>query len=219
MSLQQLAVLPYSFTTMWLAVKSTGLTDGNARGKRVLIHGAAGALGRLALQWLNHWGCELTAICGTAHAQACRELGAHHTVERGPQALQGLPSNFDVVLNFANWDDELTLAARLAPNALGQATTVHPLLGHVDQLGWVSGAIASRRDFRAAQRVARARAPDGRYSWTLFKPIPQALDALAQRVQAQPAALPVGLCVDLDHASAAFAHMASGQPGRAVLLP
>lgn len=218
MSLQQLSVLPYSFTTLWLAVKATGLTASNACGKRVLLHGAAGGLGQLALQWLAPWGCELTAICSAAHAQACRELGAHRTVERGPQALQRLTADFDVVLNFANWDDELTLASRLAPNAMGQATTVHPLLGHFDRLGWIRGAMACHRDFRTAKTAARDRAPDARYGWTVFKPVPQALDALAQLVQTQRLVLPVGLGVDLDQAPAAFAHVASGQPGRAVLL-
>jgi reticulon-4-interacting protein 1, mitochondrial len=43
--LQALAALPYSFVTMWLAVRGAGLTRQNAAGKRVLVHGAAGGLG------------------------------------------------------------------------------------------------------------------------------------------------------------------------------
>ena len=50
---QMLATLPYSFTTMWLAVRSTGLSADNAASKRVLISGASGALGRLALALLR----------------------------------------------------------------------------------------------------------------------------------------------------------------------
>jgi hypothetical protein len=50
-------------------------------------------------------------------------------VERGPQAISSLPKDFEVALNFASWDDELALASRLGANALGHATTVHPLLG------------------------------------------------------------------------------------------
>ena len=82
-----LAVLPYSFTTMWLAVRSTHLTAANAAGKRVLVHGAAGALGRLALQVLSGWGCHITAICDAGKTDDCRALGARVAVERGPQAI------------------------------------------------------------------------------------------------------------------------------------
>ena len=61
-NIQNLAVLPYSFVTMWLAAKAAGLTRDNVRGKTVLVHGAAGGLGTLALQTLSAWGAKVTAI-------------------------------------------------------------------------------------------------------------------------------------------------------------
>ena len=54
--LQTLAVLPYSFSTMWHALRSSGLTAANAAGLRVLVNGASGALGQLSLQLLRAWG-------------------------------------------------------------------------------------------------------------------------------------------------------------------
>jgi NADPH:quinone reductase-like Zn-dependent oxidoreductase len=54
--LRALAALPYSFVTMWLAVRGAGLTRQNAAGKRILLHGAAGGLGTLALQMMSAWG-------------------------------------------------------------------------------------------------------------------------------------------------------------------
>src|SRR5208283_6126526 len=60
--LQALAAIPYSFVTMWLAVRGAGLTRDNAAGKRVLVHGAAGGLGTLALQMLSAWRANITAI-------------------------------------------------------------------------------------------------------------------------------------------------------------
>lgn len=214
-----LAVLPYSFTTMWLALRSTGLTAANAAGRRVLVHGAAGALGRLALQLLSRWGARVTAICDVGRADDCRALGAEHAVERGPQAIASLPADYDAVLNFASWDDEPALASRLAPNALGHATTVHPLLGHFDQRGWVRGALACKRDAKTMRQAVQQRSPRARYSWTVFKPDREALAALDAGVRDRRLSLPVGLRVPLDQAAAAFAHVASGQPGRAVLLP
>jgi NADPH:quinone reductase-like Zn-dependent oxidoreductase len=214
-----LAVLPYSFTTMWLAMRGTGLTPSNAAGKRVLVHGAAGALGRLAMQVLSGWGGKVTAICDAGRADECRALGARTAVERGPQAIQSLPTDFDAVLNFASWDDELALASRLGAKALGHATTVHPLLGHFDQLGWLHGALACRRDLRRVRAAVRQRCATARYSWTVFKPDSEALAALADGVRERRISLPVGLTTGFDQAGRAFAHVAAGQPGRAVLQP
>lgn len=214
-----LAVLPYSFTTMWLAVRSIGLTRSNATDKKVLVLGGTGALGRLALQLLSTWGCLVTAVCAVGATQDCRALGASAAVERGPQTLGSLPADFDAVLNFASWDEEIALASRLGAHALGQATTVHPLLGHFDRLGWLPGALASRHDFAAVRKAVRLRSPSARYAWTVFKPDPEALTALEAGLRAGQLSLPVGHCVPLDRADVAFAHVADGKHGRAVLLP
>jgi NADPH:quinone reductase-like Zn-dependent oxidoreductase len=214
-----LAVLPYSFTTMWLAVHSTQLGAANAAGKRVLVHGAAGALGRLALQLLAGWGSRVTAICDAGKVDDCLALGAQQAVERGPQAIASLPADFHVVLNFAHWGDDLALAARLGRDALGHATTVHPLLGNFDQLGWVRGALACRRDARVVRSAVQRRSPGARYAWTVFRPEAQALGALEAGLREHRFSLPVGLRVPLEQADAAFAHVAAGQAGRAVLLP
>ena len=214
-----LAVLPYTFTTMWLALRSTGISAANARGARVLINGANGGRGRLAMQVLQPWGSLITAICGKGQRQAVLDLGAEVAVEYGPGCIAARPADFDVVLNFANWDDDALLASHLGPRAMGQATTVHPLLGNFDRLGWLGGAWASRRDRSRVRAIIASRAPSARYAWTVFKPDPEALEVLAEGVRAQRFALPIGVAVHLADAIAAFDHVSAGRPGRAVLLP
>ena len=215
-----LAVLPYSFTTMWLAVRSTQLTAANAAGKRVLVHGAAGALGRLALQVLSGWGCHITAICDAGKTDDCRALGARVAVERGPQAIPSLPTDFDVVLNFASWDDELALASRLGANALGHATTVHPLLANFDRLGWLRGALASRRDANAVRSAVRQRARRRALRLDDLQAGPRSSRRAGHR-GARASLLVAGGSARAasSNADAAFAHVAAGQPGRAVLQP
>ncbi len=214
-----LAALPYSFTTMWLALRSTGISSGNARGARVLINGASGGLGRLAMQVLQPWGSRITGIGGKGQRQAVLDLGAEVAVEHGPACIPSLPADFDVVLNFANWDDDSLLASRLGPRAMGQATTVHPLLANFDRLGWLGGAWASRRDRSRIRAIVGSRAPGARYAWTIFKPDLEALETLAEGVRARKLELPVGLAVPFENAIAAFDHVSAGRPGRAVLLP
>ncbi|MDN8613659.1 alcohol dehydrogenase catalytic domain-containing protein [Variovorax ginsengisoli] len=214
-----LAVLPYSFTTMWLALRSTGINPTSAQWARVLIHGANGGLGRLAMQVLRPWGCAITAICAKGQRQTALELGAQVAVEHSPACIESLSSDFDVVLNFANWDEDALLASRLSPRALGHATTVHPLLANFDRFGWLGGAWTSRRDRRQVGAIVASRAPKASYSWTIFKPDRDALEALAAGVRARAFALPIGIAAPFGNAIAAFDHVSSGQPGRAVLLP
>jgi len=219
MASTSLAVLPYSFTTMWLALASTGLRPSNATGARVLINGANGGLGRLALHLLGAWGSRVTAICAQETRQYCLELGAELAVERGPGCIESLPADYHVVLNFGSWDDDASLTSRLRVDATGHATTVHPLLANFDRLGWLQGALASRRDWTSVRSLVARRAPRARYSWTVFKPDREALETLAHGVRERGLSLPVGLTVQFEAAEAAFEHVASGKAGRAVFLP
>ena len=171
------------------------------------------------MQLLRRWGSRVTAICGAGKRERCLALGAEHAIERGPDSIASLPPDFDAVLNFGSWDDDLALASHLGPHALGHATTVHPLLANFDRLGWLRGASASRRDWKTVRSTVVARAPAARYAWTVFRPDRGAFDALVSGVRASVFSLPVGLQTTFDDAAAAFAHVAAGANGRAILLP
>ncbi|HZN47154.1 MAG TPA: alcohol dehydrogenase catalytic domain-containing protein [Ramlibacter sp.] len=214
-----LAVLPYSFTTMWLAVRSAGLLRDNARGLRVLVHGGCGGLGQLALQLLRSWGVRVTAICGPGNSERCLAAGAEVAIERSSDAIASLPPTFDAVLNFASWDDDAALATRLGSQGRGHATTVHPLLGNMDSFGLLRGALRSRRDWAGVGRAVSARAPHAAYKWTVFQPQRAALEALAAGLQVGRFQLPVGVDLPFERADEAFRHVSSGGAGRAVLRP
>jgi reticulon-4-interacting protein 1, mitochondrial len=219
--LQMLATLPYSFTTMWLAVRSTGLRADNAASRRVLVSGASGALGRLALPLLRGWNADVTAICDAGRCEQSLTLGARAAIERGTTEVAALPSGFDAVLNFGAWESEPMLVTKLGSRALGYATTVHPLMANFDRLGWLGGAATCWRDFKRMQSAARAQARSDatHYAWTLFRPDRAALEALEAGVQRGAFSLPVGIARDFDAADAVFDHVAKGRPGRGVLLP
>ncbi len=65
-----------------------------------------GGLGHLALQFLNKWGCEVTAFTSTsAKAEKARALGAHHVVaSRDREALGAIAGSLDFVLSTVNVD-------------------------------------------------------------------------------------------------------------------
>lgn len=214
---QTLAVFPYTFTTLWQSFRIAGIGEHNAKGLEVLVHGASGGLGRMAIQLLARWGAAVTAICSTANVDACRQLGARTVWDRKRQALGSLPQRYDAVLNFGAWADEETLIGRLKPGALGFACTVHPLLANFDAHGWLAGAWRTRRELRRFSALAAARG--ARYGWVVFKPEEAALDALNRFLDEGALALPVGIAVPLSAAQQAFGHVARQQPGRAIVLP
>ena len=86
--LRALAAIPYSFVTMWLAVRGTGLTRENASGKKVLVHGAAGGLGTLALPMLSAWETKVTAIAMPPALETCRQAGAADVLDGTLRAIQ-----------------------------------------------------------------------------------------------------------------------------------
>lgn len=212
-----LAALPYTFTTLWQSLRKVGIDEGNARGREVLIHGASGGLGRLAIQLLVRWGAAVTAICSTSNVDACRDLGATTVWDRQRVSLSGLPQRYDAALNFGAWQDEEKLIGALNQGALGIATTVHPLLANFDKHGWLGGAWQTRRDMRRASGLAAAKG--ARYGWIVFKPEEEALDALHRLLSEDALVLPVGISLPLSEARQAFDHVARQQPGRAILLP
>ena len=210
-----LAVLPYGFTTMWLAVAGAGLTRSNASGREVLVHGASGGLGMLALRLLSNWGARVTAVGWADTHDALIDAGAAIVLDARTRPFASLAPTFDATLNFATWDDDLALIACLRRDALGHATTVHPLVANFDRLGWVRGAIAS---IMAKRRHTRA-LPAGckRYNWTLFRANTEALAELDRLLDHLH--LPVGCVVNLADGASAFAHVHDKKPGRAVIAP
>ncbi len=77
-----------------------------------------GGLGHLAIQFLNKWGCEVTAFTSSPDkADEAKQMGAHHTVSsRDSEAWKALRGKFDFVIATVAVDmDWKAIAATLAP--------------------------------------------------------------------------------------------------------
>lgn len=217
LDLTAIAVLPYSFITMWQAVRGAGLTRSNAHEKRILVHGAAGGLGSLAVQMLSDWGGEVTAIAFPKDHDACLALGASTVIDLSITPYDELAGAFDATLNFATWDHDQQLLACLKENGLGHATTVHPMLRSFDDNGLIGGAFKTF----LAKRASRKALPPGvkRYQWTIFRPNADALAELVRLLNIGRAKLDIGLEVPLSDGQLAFDHIKRREAGRAILVP
>ena len=63
-----------------------------------------GGLGHLAIQFLNKWGCEVTAFTSSADkADEAKRLGAHHVVNsRDDSELEKVAGSYDFIINTTN---------------------------------------------------------------------------------------------------------------------
>jgi uncharacterized zinc-type alcohol dehydrogenase-like protein len=63
-----------------------------------------GGLGHLALQFLNAWGCEVTAFTSSeSKSEEAKKLGAHHTLNsRDNSAIEAAANSFDFIISTVN---------------------------------------------------------------------------------------------------------------------
>lgn len=68
-------------------------------GERVLINGAAGAVGSSAVQLARHFGAEVTGVCGAGNADLVRGLGAAHVIDYARSDFATTGQRYDVIMD------------------------------------------------------------------------------------------------------------------------
>jgi NADPH:quinone reductase-like Zn-dependent oxidoreductase len=89
------ASLPVAGLTALQALRAGGVADGT----RVLVVGASGGVGSLAVQIATAWGAEVTGVCSGANVDLVRSLGAAHVVDYTTGGLDALTGPFDATLD------------------------------------------------------------------------------------------------------------------------
>lgn len=95
------AVLPYGAGTALVFLRDLARVE---PGERVLIVGASGGVGRLAVQVARHLGAHVTAVCSADAAELVRSLGAHEVIDYRTQDYLQSGARWDVVFNTIEGD-------------------------------------------------------------------------------------------------------------------
>lgn len=209
---EQLVTLPYNTCTVLRSFESIGINSGTAKGKQILVCGANGGLGSIALKLLLEWGSKVTAVAHAKDHEQCLALGAIAVCTDA--GISELKNGFDAAFNYAAWELDSVACGTLRADALGYATTVHPLLKLLDEKGLILGAFAA-----AMQRKKCGKnIPKGsRYAWVLFSLKDgdlQLMQDIALKTHLQPH---IGICAPMSQAHLAFAHVEEKRAGRALL--
>jgi NADPH:quinone reductase-like Zn-dependent oxidoreductase len=164
----------------------------NLNGRRVLLTGAGGGVGHLALQLAAQAGAEVTAVCSQQKAALCLELGAAWVIDYRQSEPLALRKRFDLILDCASSIPSAEAGHLLAPEGeyifLDTGGRILPF-------------------FRA---LASQLAP-GRKTWTfLATPSRRRLERLAELGERRSLRVVVGSSYPLGQAAEAFRDGLSG---------
>jgi NADPH:quinone reductase-like Zn-dependent oxidoreductase len=115
LSFQQAAALPHAALTAWRALIDTaGLTSG----QRLLILGASGGVGSVAVQLAKSRGVRVTGIASTGNLDLLRELGADEVIDYTTGAFEDAVRGVDVVLDAVGGETQERAWKTLKPGGI-----------------------------------------------------------------------------------------------------
>lgn len=129
LTFEQAAVLPYAAFAALQALRDYGKVQ---PGQRVLVVGASGAVGSVAVQLAVTFGATVTGVCSAANAEPVRFLGAIDTIDYTTEDVGDGSRQFDLVLDIGG----RTSIARLR-RALTRNGTLVIVGGEGDR--WIGG--------------------------------------------------------------------------------
>ncbi|WP_018908258.1 NAD(P)-dependent alcohol dehydrogenase [Salinispora arenicola] len=109
---QQAAALPLAGITALMGLSDVGQVE---PGHRVLINGASGGVGTLAVQLAKALGASVTGVCSTRNVDLVRSLGADHVVDYTRSDFTRGSRRHDVVLDLVGNRSLTALRRALTP--------------------------------------------------------------------------------------------------------
>jgi NADPH:quinone reductase-like Zn-dependent oxidoreductase len=112
-SFEEAASVPIAGLTALQGLREHGKVQS---GQRVLINGASGGVGTLAIQVAKALGADVTAVVSTHNVELARALGADRVVDRTHEDFTRMDARYDLVLDVAGGHSWSSLRRVLAPH-------------------------------------------------------------------------------------------------------
>ena len=129
-----IATIPASVTDVQAAASTEGSHYALAHirwakitaGQDVLVYGATGAIGSAAVQLLKSLGANVTAVCGTAHLELVRGLGAVRVIDYQTEDFTQHGQTYDVVIDAVGKSSFGQCKPLLKPNGMYISSELGP---------------------------------------------------------------------------------------------
>jgi NADPH:quinone reductase-like Zn-dependent oxidoreductase len=174
-------------------------------GTRVLVNGASGGVGTMAVQIARALGAEVTGVCGPRNADLVRSLGVGHVIDYTKEDFTQSRQRFDVILDNVLNHPPKAVARVLAPNG-----TFIP-----NSIGYTGGL------FAGLPRMARAVLMGlGSTTVKLVSPAVnrENLTALRRLLESGEVGVVIAETYPLDQAATAVTHMLEHHPGGKIVI-
>ena len=115
LSFEEAAASVMTGLTAMIAMRDVGQVR---PGTRVLINGASGGVGTMAVQIARSLGAEVTGVCSTRNIELVRSLGADHVIDYTKQDFTQSQQRYDVILDNVLNHSPKAAARLLAPDGV-----------------------------------------------------------------------------------------------------
>lgn len=114
---EEAATLPYgAIMATSLLGKANSLTS--VRGQKVLINGASGGIGSMAVQLAKHFGAEVTGVCGTRRLEFVKSLGADKVIDYTKEDFTQNGETYDLIFDILGRSSFSQVRRSLKPNGI-----------------------------------------------------------------------------------------------------
>jgi len=105
-------------------------------GERVLVNGAGGNIGVMAVQLAKHFGAEVTAVDSAEKLDMLRAIGADHVIDYTKEAFTRTGKTYDVIFDLVHKSSYSRCVRSLTPN--GRYVLANPRLSSMLRGLWTS---------------------------------------------------------------------------------
>ena len=174
-------------------------------GTRVLINGASGGVGTMAVQIAKTLGAEVTGVCGTGSIELVSSLGADHLIDYTKEDFTKSTQRFDVIL-----DNVLNHPPKAVVRALAPGGTFIP-----NSLGFTGGLFAGLPRMGRAVLMGLGSTNVKTVSPAMNR---ENLTALRRLLESGQVKVVIAQTYPLDQAAEAITHMLGHHPGGKIAI-